>query len=361
MGGTTRSVEFTNRPGGRRTTGLLALLAGLLTGPGCEAPPPSPALPPPTVRVAPVVAASSFGELSLSGELRADQSWSLAFALPGTVQEVLVREGEAVRQGQVLARLDPRSARDALEIARAKAAQAEDAARRLAPMREQQTVAEVKLVEVETGLRQARLGVSLAEKNLLDTVLRAPAAGVIARRLTEPGTVVAPGAPVLTLVRIATLRAVAPLPERQVAAVQVGDPARVRIAAVDQEFAGQVRHLGVTANPLTRTYPVEVELANPGNLRIGMVAEVRLRVSAPGTALLVPNEALRGDEVGAPCLYVVGPDARLQRRQVKLAGYVDEGTALAGGVALGERVVVSGTPMLADGLLVRVAAPVAQP
>jgi len=92
-----------------------------------------------------------------------------------------------------------------------------------------------------------------------------------------------------------------------------------------------------------------------------MVAEVRLRVSSPGTALLVPNEALRGDEVGAPCLYVVGPDARLQRRQVKLAGYVDEGTALAGGVALGEWVVVSGTPMLADGLLVRVAAPVAQP
>jgi RND family efflux transporter MFP subunit len=292
----------------------------------------------------------------MSGTIEAERSTALSFAVPGTVEAVLVQEGEAVRRGQALARLTARSYEDAVGIARARVVQAEDAQRRLEPMHRNRTVPEVKWVEVETALEQARLSLSMAQRNVDDTVLRAPEAGVVARRAVEPGANAAPGAPALVLVQTDTVLATAPVPETRVAGVRKGQAAHVAVEAVGGTFEGAVREVGVIANPLTRTYAVKVAVPNPGGvLRVGMVAEVVLRQDDPTLAVVVPPEAVRIDEAGRPCVYVLGKDDTLRRRAVAVSGYLGEGVAVATGVAAGERVVVSGSPMLADGMAVSVA------
>jgi RND family efflux transporter MFP subunit len=319
-----------------------------------SAPPP---LPPPTVEVAPVEKVPSARDLRLSGSIEAERSVALSFSVPGTVEEVAVREGQAVRRGQVLARLSDASLRHSLGMAEAKAAQAEDAARRLEPMHRNGTVPEVKWVEVQTGLAEARHSVALAQKSVEDAVLRAPEDGVIARRSVEVGASALPALAAFTLVRLDTALAVVPVPENEVAKVRAGQPAVVHAAALGRDLAGAVREIGVEADPLTRTYPVKIAVPNrDGLLRVGMVVDARIGVDAGATALAVPREAVRIDERGAPCVFVVGADGRLSRRAVTLAGFAGERTALAGGVAEGDRVVVSGTPMLGDGVVVRVAA-----
>ena len=108
------------------------------------------------------------------------------------------------------------------------------------------------------------------------------------------------------------------------------------------------------ANPLTRSYDVKVAVANPeGALRVGMVADIHLDVGGEGTALVVPPVAVRVDEEGKPCVFLVMADRTLQRRPVTVAGYVGENAAISAGLAEGDDVVVSGTPMLADGMVVR--------
>jgi RND family efflux transporter MFP subunit len=311
---------------------------------------------PPAVTVAAALRTDASRELELSGTLSAERSIALGFATLGTVEQVLVQEGQAVEPGQVLAVLTQRSYRDALGIAEAKAKQAEDAYRRLQPMHENRTLPDVKMVEVETGRAQAELAVSMARKNLGDTELRAPVRGVIAARNVEPGMSAAPGLPAFTLVQTRTMMATAPVGEMQVARVRRGAPARVTVPALGRTLEGEVREIAVAANPLTRTYDVKVALANPdGALRVGMIADVRLKVTGGiGDAVAVPPEAVRVDERGAPYVFVVLPDGKLQRRPVTLAGFAGEATALSGGLRAGERVVTSGTPMLADGMLVRV-------
>ena len=274
----------------------------------------------------------------------------------GTVEQVLVQEGQTVGPGQVLARLVSRSYEDALGIAKAKAGQAEDAYRRLEPMFQNRTLPEVKLVEVETGRQQARLALSMASKSLDDTVLRAGEAGVVARRYVEPGSNVVPGLPAFTIVQTQSMLAVAPVPETQVARLKIGESAMVTVPALRRTIGGVVREIAVIADPLTRTYDVKVALPNQArDLRVGMVAEIRVRVDGEGSALVVPPEAVRIDESGTPYVFVVTPDHKLQRRQVEVLGFVGEGTALARGVREGELVVTSGTPMLADGITVRLA------
>jgi len=349
----------------RATSFLLcaAGLAALLPAAACTREAPAPPVPVPSVIAAPVVKADGARDLNLSGTLSAERSIALGFATLGTVEQVYVQEGQAVEAGQLLARLSPKSYQDALGIAEAKARQAEDAYRRLLPMHQNKTLPEVKFVEVETGREQAQLAVSMARRNLADTELRAPVRGIVETRRAEPGTSAMPGLPAFTLVQTGTMTAAAPVPEMQVGRIKRGQAARVTVPAIGKAFGGTVREIAVAANPLTRTYDVKVAVPNPGGeLRVGMIADLHLTIAAGsagapggGAALLaVPPEAVRVDEKGAPYVFVVAPDTRLQRRAVTVDGFSGELTTLSGGVREGELVVTSGTPMLSDGLTVRV-------
>jgi len=310
----------------------------------------------PTVVVHAAVRSEATRELRLSGTLAADRSSVVSFSTMGTIQQVLVEEGAQVKRGQVLARLFPRSFEDALGIAKAKADQAEDAYRRMEPMSKNKTLPEVKMVEIETGRQQARLSLSMAQKSLQDTALQAPEAGVVSRRHVEPGANVMPGMPVVTLVQTRTLQATAPVPEKQIAKVKKGDVAKVTVPALGKTLDGVVHEIAVLADPLTRTYEIKVAVPNSSQeLRVGMVAEVRLRIAGEAATVVVPPEAVRVNEAGAPCVFVVDKDTRLQRRNIEVTGFIGEGTAIASGVAEGEMVVTSGTPMLAHGMAVNIA------
>jgi RND family efflux transporter MFP subunit len=342
----------------RRATILGLIVASSAT---CAPEAPPPPLPPPTVRVTAVATSQASRELRLSGTLEAERSIALSFSTIGTVEQVFVQEGEAVTAGQPLARISPRSYADAVGVAKAAADRAEDAYRRLEPMHQNQTVADVKMVEVQTGLQQARLSLSMAQRSLDDTILRAPEAAIVARRSVEPGMSATPALPAFILVRTRTMMASAPVPELQIARVHKGDPARVSVAALGKTYDATVHDIAVTADPLTRTYTVRTSIPNlDGAMRIGMVAEVRMTVDSVSRNLVVPPEAVRVDETGSPCVFIVTKTETLERRHVEVAGFAGEGTALTAGVTAGELVVTSGTPMLADGIPVHIQDRVAQ-
>lgn len=313
---------------------------------------------PPTVTVAQVVRSPSSRDLRLSGTLDAERSIPLSFTEPGTVQQVFVQEGDVVESGKVVASLVSKSFEDAVGVAEATANRAEDAYRRIEPMHKNQTIAEIKVVEAQTAVQQAEHALSIARKNLDDTVLRTPQAGIVAKREIEPGQTVVPGVPAIVLMQTRSVMAVAPVPETQIDKIKRGAEVRVIISALGKSMKGQVREIAVIANPLTRTYNVKIALPNPdGDLRVGMIAEIYLRVDGGGEGLSVPPESIRTDEAGHSCVFVVTPDSKLQRRQVEVAGFAAENTALSGGVREGELVVTSGTAMLADGIAVHVVNP----
>ena len=312
--------------------------------------------PAPTVEVTRVVEAQSAAMLSLTGTIQPESTTSLSFPVPGTIVSVDVQEGDAVARGALIARIAAGSYRDTYAIAKSKQAQAEDAYQRLRPMYENATLPEVKMVEVEKGREQAKLAASLAAKNLGDTTLRAPSSGVVIRRLAEPGSTAAPGVPIVTLVSMDSVLAVVPVPEIRVMQVDRGVPVPVRVPALSQTFEGSVQEIGVVADPLTRTYPVKIEVANPDRkLRLGMLATVELPLLDQSQALVVPPTALRTDANGKPYLYVLEKGDTLSRRSVVVGGYFRDGVSLRAGVRVGQRVVTSGTPMLGDGMAVQVA------
>lgn len=348
-------IDWVEAPG--RAVALISFVV-VIAGTGCKGEAAASASIDPSVTVATARRGGAGRTVRLSGTIEADRTLVLGFAQPGTVEAVLVREGEPVKRGQILARLVTRALVDSLGIAKAKAAQAEDAYKRLEPLHESQTVPDIKWVEVETGRQQAQLMVSIAQKNLDDATLRAPEDGVVSRRQVEAGASVMPGVPAITLVSAGRVQAVAPMPETRIGSVRNGQPARVTVSAMGRTFQGAVREIGVLADPLTRTYPIKVAIQDAdASLRVGMVADVYVEEGGDGDAgdaLAVPPSAVRIDERGDTYVYVVSGDGRARRAPVHVTGFVGEDTAVTGAIEDGAHVVTSGTPMLDDGVAVRV-------
>jgi len=304
----------------------------------------------PVVKVARIAASDSAQDLVVSGQMDAATSVAVSFGTLGSVERVLASEGQKVSKGQILAVLDEGYLRDHLAIAKAKSDQAEDAWKRMEPMHRSGSLPDIKWVEVETGRDQARSSVSMSQRNLDDALLKSPLTGIVSKRAIEPGERAQPGVSAFTVVDTRTMLATLSIPEKDISRIRPGMAARVDVQAVGRKLTGKVKEVGVAADPFTRTYKVKVEVANPdGVLRVGMLAQVRLAVPGRKGTPIAPVASLLVDERDGKYVWTL-TDSVIHKRGVRIGALLQEGIAIDSGLAVGETVVVSGTPMLSEGL-----------
>jgi len=220
------------------------------------------------------------------------------------------------------------------------------------PMHRSGSLPDIKWVEVETGRDQARSSVSMSQRNLDDALLKSPLTGIVSKRAIEPGERAQPGVSAFTVVDTRTMLATLSIPEKDISLIRPGMAARVDVQAVGRKLTGKVKEVGVAADPFTRTYKVKVEVANPdGVLRVGMLAQVRLAVPGRKGTPIAPVASLLVDERDGKYVWTL-TDSVIHKRGVRIGALLQEGIAIDSGLAVGETVVVSGTPMLSEGLRV---------
>jgi len=309
----------------------------------------------------------------LSGPLEAKVNIVIGAPVADVVAEMLVNEGDAVRQGQPLARFRDDVLRSAAASADAQLASAR-AAQRLAvaeSSRAEALFAEGAIARRDRdnaalALEQARSQFALAESNaaqarqgLADATLRAPESGVIAVRHAQAGDRVDFGKPVLTLVNNSVLQLEASVEARQLAQLRVGQ----RVALVVNEgsgdtVAGRIARINPVADEATRQVKVYVEVPNTGGRLVsGLYASGVALTSDMQDAVTVPRSAVKteGDRREAVVYAVAG--GRVSRRLVQL-GVEDAVTgrvAIASGVSAGDTVIVGPVEGLSDGLRVDIA------
>lgn len=293
-----------------------------------------------------------------SGIIKESKAVEAAFAVPGLVERVEVVEGEWVKQGALLARLDDASFRDAYRMAEAVHHRALDAVDRLRPMHDSARLPDIDWVKAETALSEAEAALELATKNLEDCELRAREPGVVGRRNVDVGSAVLPVSSAFTLVQIDRVLASVPVHENEISWIRAGVPAEVSVPALGgRTWNGTVDEIGVVADPLSHTYTVKVGLRNPDHaLRPGMIGNVLLVRYSDEAVISVPIEAVLTGNDGSTYVFVV--DARTQtahRRDVTRGRYIKGGVQILSGLDVDEVVVRAGQHRLHDGALVRVA------
>lgn len=243
---------------------------------------------------------------TLSGELSPEQSAQVRAQVAGSVIRIFAEQGQAVRRGDVLARIDDAALREALVSARSGLRTAEHnlalvkrnaertsklsaagavAARDVEQADQDVTAAEGMVADARARLRSAQEQVERA-------TVRAPIAGVVAEQPVNAGDVVQVGNLVYTIVDPRSMRLEASVPVEQLAAVQVGTPVRFRVAGYDEPFAGRITRVNPAVDPATRQVRIYAAITDADRpLVAGLFAEGEV-ATQQRTGLVVPDDVV---------------------------------------------------------------------
>jgi membrane fusion protein (multidrug efflux system) len=323
-----------------------------------KAPPPVP------VEVALPRRADMLAVYSGTSTVVADHAALIMPKVQGEIVAVLADEGDRVRAGQVLARLDGDQLRLELAQAEANLRKLERDYERNVELQKRGLVSVTAFDNLRYELDAARATYDLAQLRLSYTEIRSPIPGIVIDRrgIVRVGNTVTPVGGVIETTDSA-LFAVADfdslvvnvqVPETQMSRLAVGQPARVRVDAVPgRHFDGRISLITPYVDEATATFPVKLELEDPdGLLRPGMFARVDIVYERRPDALQIPRSALL-DGDGPPRVFVA-TDGTARERLVELGlsngGYVE----VLSGVEPGDQVVVIGQGALKEGAVVRV-------
>jgi RND family efflux transporter MFP subunit len=349
---------------------LLLSLSIVLTAAGCSTPKQEAAAPE-TVRGIAIFTTNTArvpNLITAVGTIRAAETAQISAQMMGNVVAINVREGDAVKQGEVLATIDPAQAQGSVESAQAvlsaaqnevSAAQTERALsestlKRFDTLHQRKSVSPQEYDEVkaryqgavaraeaaQSGEAQAKAAVTQAQTVFSYTKLRSPFNGMVSERKADPGVLAAPGTPLLTVEATGRYRLEATVDEGSLRFVHMGDVVPVTLDAYpDQQLSGKVTRIVPAADPNTRTFLVKIELPPNTILRSGLFGRASFS-RGERESLVVPRTAVvdRGALKG---VYVVGADQIAALRYITVGDTVGDGLEVLSGLSAKEAIVLS--------------------
>jgi len=278
---------------------------------------------------------------------------SLSFSGMGTVDRVAVSEGQRVSKGQLLATLNSATVQNAYEVANSTLQQTQDAYDRLKSLHDKGSITDIQFVEVQTGLAQAKAMEAIARKSVEDADLYAPFAGIIAKRSVEEGANAMPGVSAFKLVSIDEMNVKVPIPENEIGSIKTGQSATITVPALgNREYRGTVHQKGVEANPVSRTYNIQIRLKNPQlELMPGMVCKVYLVQDASASHIIIPNKSVHNAPDGRRFVWLAEGNTA-KRRFITTGALTDFGVTVESGLSDGDRLITEGYNKVSEGMKV---------
>lgn len=329
------------------------------------------------------------GRLSANEE----QTWRVGAITDGRIMKVLVRVGDTVDKGQVLARMFSHDVHESRALYRravaehnrqqsnlAYARRQRDRMRRLLEMKaasqEQLDMAENEMHNAETALRSAEIELNRTRQHLVEFLeipvegpehrepgvamlsdddlipIRAPAAGTVISRLVTAGSVVQPSGELFVISDLSTIWVIANVQEEFLPLVRPRMAALVSVQAYpDRRFAGRIIRVDEQLDPETRTVQAILQIDNhAGLLKPEMYAVVELEAGSSGRGLFIPQAAIQ-DLNGQPTVFVETRPGRFEPRTVETGRSLDSLVEIRRGLRSGERVVTEGSFVLKSQLL----------
>jgi HlyD family secretion protein len=356
-----------------------------------------------TVTVATATAATVADTLTVNGTVQATDLLSVSPQASGLqIQQLLVREGDTVQAGQVLAVLDDAALqadlrqaqaqltvsqtqvtqrRAALAQAQANVAEARQNLERIQSLADQGAISQQELTRQQTQVATSQESVSLAQAEvesaeagvrsqqaaidrlqtqLSQTTVRAPVAGVVAERRATVGDVSAPATPIVTLIQNNQLKLSAQVPQAQLSQVSPGSSVAIRSSTDGRiQLQGTVQSIDPLVDADTRVAVVNITLPPSDLLRPGMFLRGDITTGSR-QGLTIPAAALQPQPDGTTQVFVLTEGNGVEARTVELGNRIAANGDTAAqveilqGLQLGEQVVTSGVGFLQDGDVVRV-------
>ena len=309
---------------------------------------------------------------TVSGSLMPEREAAVRAQVGGSVLQTFADQGQAVKAGQTLARIEAGGLQDVFLSARSgvtAAANNADIARRELQRAEKLLAAGAiaerdieqarrSAIAANAALADARARLATAQKQVGNTVITAPISGIVSDRQASAGDVVQPGALLFTVVDPSSMRLEGSVPAEELSQVRVGAPVTFTVNGYPgRTFSGKVTRINPTADPATRQVRIFISIPNAeGKLVGGLFANGRL-ASQSHTGMVVPANAV-DSRSNVPSVFRIKA-GKVERVPVQL-GLRDEGAErveIASGVQVGDTLLLGAAQGITTGTIVKVSTP----
>ncbi|MGD2295417.1 MAG: efflux RND transporter periplasmic adaptor subunit [Candidatus Aminicenantes bacterium] len=310
------------------------------------------------VELAPVIHKKMARPVHTYGRLSSQKEVKLSFKIGGIIERIFVDEGQSVKKGQALARLNLSEIESRVKQARSGFEKAERDFERVKNLYEEKAATLEQYQNVQTALEVAKSRLDAAEFNLRFSEIRAPSQGRILKRLMEEDELAGPGIPIFFfastdldwIVRVG-------ISDRDLVRIRMNDPAEVVFDAYPgTTFKGRVAEIVEAADPMTGTFEVELTVdIQSYKLASGFVAEVDILPSSKKMYAIIPVDALVEADKNAGYVYTVDHESKTAKRFPVTIGFLfGDQVAVESGLEGIEEVITVGASYLTEGSKVRV-------
>ncbi len=292
----------------------------------------------------------------VQGDVATDDNIIIYPEFSGLLTQVNVDEGDEVRKGEVLARIDDGGLSSQLAQLEAQAALAKTTFERQKRLWDQNIGSEMQYLEAKTNYESMQNSVNQLKSQIGKTVVRAPFTGTIDEVFTERGEVVNPGQNRLfRLISLENMYVEADVPENYLSQIKKGTDVKVEIGTLGKEIEGKVTQVGSNINPNNRTFQVQIAIPNPkGMIRPNQIATIKLNDYTAESAVIIPESTIQKNALGESLVYILESndqkDTGIAKKVIVETGYVyKDSIEITKGLKSGQVLIVEGAKNLRDG------------
>ena len=272
----------------------------------------------------------------------------LSLQSAGRVVTINAKNGQRVRAGQIILKIDNTQAMNALNTAEASLRHAQDGYDRVKSVHEKGVVSDQKMVEIESQLAQAKSLYEAAKQQLNECTLKAPCDGLVDGLKVEKGQTIIPGTRLCAILDVSAFSVRFTVPEAEVK--HLGTKGEVECEAAKAVLPVSITEKSVSANPITHTYDVTARIQGGADvLMTGMVAVVRMKAehATQTEDIVIPAKCVLLKPEG-PTVWVIEQGAAV-RRGIVTAGYQADGVRVSEGLQAGDSLITEGYQKLYNG------------
>lgn len=311
-----------------------------------------------------------------------DREAHISSKIAGRLEEIRVREGDRIKKGEIVFKLEQtdlllalKAAEAQLSIAKASLNEArlnmENISRekdRLNRLFEKNAISQQKNDDINSAyllaqnkvdlaqaqLRAAETNLAQAKERLEESQVKAPFSGLVFKKMANAGEMIQAGMPIISLMDIDRVKLEVDIAEVNLMLVKKGATATVRVDALGSRvFKGNITRIYPRINPINRTFRMEVEIDNSEyHLKPGMFARLDIKTQTFKNVIIVPLKALIGEDKDAGYV-MVAVGNRVEKRPVKLGLFDDRLIEVREGLVPGENIVVAGNYALEEGTVIK--------
>lgn len=303
------------------------------------------------VSVAPVAPKTFQHFVELQGTIDAKNNVQVSPKSGGVITAVYVREGDRVRAGQPIAKVDDQLLRESISEVKTQMSLANTVYEKQATLWKQQIGTEIQYLQAKNNKESLERRLSTLNAQLGQSTVTAPISGVVDQVVMKVGQSAAPGMGLVRVVNLSQLKVVAKVADSYSGSVRKGDAITVELPDLSRKLNSRISFVATTVDPATRTFTIEAPLPSDNALKPNMLARVKINDDTQAKAIVI-NENLIQDTENGKLVYVAvneGGKKIAKAKTVKTGQSYGGQIEITQGLQVGDQIVTAGYQDLVDG------------